>query len=144
VTPVTRPDVETIATIVADELHSNLVLTVLPTESRATAVSCTLSPTAIVGCGEDTKMLATRTEGPFPPSPLQAVSTAQTTSEAMRRIEISSCGFIVRYDDQTREEVSSSGGVARRYSSQESTPEASPSPNAMHVVTRDMRELPCE
>ena len=92
VTPVTRPDVDTIATIVADELHSNRVLTVLPTESRATAVSCTLSPTEIVGCGEDTKMLATRTDGPLPPSPLQAMNTAQTMSEAIRRIEYRDAG----------------------------------------------------
>ena len=37
------------------------MVTVLPTESRATAVSCALSPTAIVGWEDDTKMLAMRT-----------------------------------------------------------------------------------
>ena len=58
---------DTDATTGADELHWNVTLTVFPTESMATAVSCVFSPTAIEGWGEETKMLATCADGPLPP-----------------------------------------------------------------------------
>ena len=117
VTPVTSPVLETIATTPADDVHWNVVLTVLPTESRATAVSCALSPTAIVGWGDDTKMLAMRTDGPLLPSPQAQRAQYKRVSETMRRSMVWDRRFTL-YDDRTRDAVSQARGVARRCVSQ--------------------------
>ena len=90
--PVTIPDADTVATAVFALAHSTVrSSSALPSASRATAWSWTLSPTAMVVAGASTVTCATAgglLPWRFPPSSPQAQRKPASATRAGRRVVI--------------------------------------------------------